>query len=385
MEQSKCYKKLKSVHDSAVVTKPTAKAKAKSKGKAKAKPQAPTEAAAPTAVACEDGPRGYLWLDDMVACITFAAGNDVSNIDADIIEFSVRTALVFAFQEKVKINGTEYSRWSGLRAYLQKFVSAACATKGKPDGDDSGAAKSGSLPMNIVELRKLINSVEPDNDEQELGDDHQDAVPVLGNPECEAMVEKFSKAAMTQAMETLSGETIAALANFASSFATPLRFQPGALAMASSFIGSCTSVQTHRDLADAMRASISGMIGTDAWHSLQMMHYEISATGTCTTTQPLVAGTCIYGSGFTGNDSVAKLMKTRVDISIYLVKTLCDCDDEEWPFTSGAHIAKPSLAWSLFFFLCFKEYESQVTFFDKCKAPSTLRSRCHDPRRRSLG
>ena len=95
--------------------------------------------------------------------------------------------------------------------------------------------------------------------------------------------------------------------------------------MASNFFGSCKGAQTHRDLADLTRASISGTIGTDAWQSLRINHYEMSATGICTTTRPVVAG-----SGFFGTDSVAKLAKAGVDISFYLAKALCDCDDEEY-------------------------------------------------------
>ena len=34
------------------------------------------------------------------------------------------------------------------------------------------------------------------------------------------------------------------------------------------------------------------------------------------------------------------MMKFR---AAYLVKLLCDSDDDEWLFTAGAHIAKPTL------------------------------------------
>ena len=76
-----------------------------------------------------------------------------------------------------------------------------------------------------------------------------------------------------------------------------------------------------------------------------MIQCEVSATGKTT-----ITGDLSGGSGLTSVNAVGPMMKLRFDYATYLVKSLCDSDDEEWPFTAGAHITKPTL--TRYFVVC---------------------------------
>ena len=70
-----------------------------------------------------------------------------------------------------------------------------------------------------------------------------------------------------------------------------------------------------------------------------MIHYEMEATGLTGLTRPLYDGS----GALSCVGAAEKLMKARVDCCIYLVKALLDCDDGEWPFVTGSHVARASL------------------------------------------
>ena len=91
-------------------------------------------------------------------------------------------------------------------------------------------------------------------------------------------------------------------------------------------------------LAQFISSAICGMVSSNVWHLSHMIQREVSATG-----KTQITGDLFGGGGLTSVSAVGPMMKLRVDYATYLVKSLCNSDDDEWPFTAGAHIAKPKL------------------------------------------
>ena len=151
----------------------------------------------------------------------------------------------------------------------------------------------------------------------------------------------FSRSSMTRDVQTLNvPETIAALAEWEAESVQckHVPYQPAAVSVASKLIADCHGVKTFAALAQLRSSTICGMVSSNVWHLLHMIQCEVSATGKTT-----ISGELLGGSRLTSVNAVGPTMKFRFDYATYLVKSLCDNDDDEWPFTAGAHIAKPTL------------------------------------------
>ena len=103
----------------------------------------------------------------MQVFFTFAVGNSSWDLtSAEVIPYALRLCLIFAFTQAVTVNGTTYTKWTAMRKYLHTFISAAVGTTGD---DTAELAAEEPLPLNVVDLKQLINGIVPETEE---ADDH---------------------------------------------------------------------------------------------------------------------------------------------------------------------------------------------------------------------
>lgn len=128
----------------AAVAKPKSKAKAKAKARCQSSGGGGTEPELEpetdlqtTTVACQQGVRQKLWLDDLISCVNHAINGIrkiplFSKVDDhhfnDLKKEMVRIGLIFAFKGQYLLpgikgkSGKKYRKWSSLRPALQTFA-----------------------------------------------------------------------------------------------------------------------------------------------------------------------------------------------------------------------------------------------------------------------
>ena len=330
---------------------PQKKPKAAPRKSVPATPRKPVPAQEIPAVQLPHDLSKYLWLHDFQTVLDYVVHGRAQAWDAvkdEVLPYALRVCLILALGEAVTLNGTKYSKWSQLRKYIQTFVTAAVDAADTTTGGDGSQdpVDKTTLPLSVVGLKKVINSIVPEPDD-EPDDEPLDCGSTESMP--------FTKESMMTDVDALNTpENLAHLAKLESYMARGkhVRFQPEVVSMASQFIADCQTVTTFNSLAQLMFKAVSVVAGNHhVWHLLHLIQFEVIATKTTT-----ITGSLICADGVSSKAVVCNMLKLRADYATYLVKTLCDCDDDEWPFTQRAggstdgvkHIARPTLERSLF-------------------------------------
>ena len=302
----------------------------KGKSKPKAKSVRKEPAVMPALMDQDADSQPTIWFGDMVNAITFSTNlttNEFSrNISASqlqVLHHSIRTALLFAFTANVTVNGTAYTKWTGIRAYIQKFVGTVFEEK---DAEEGGSQRS-QFPCDPAGLRAHIASITPEPEEP--SDDDADS----------SGSESFTVAEHQKVFGALATqENIDAVRKLQESVVgKPVRFQAEALVMVTKFWEECKSVTSYDGFAKALLSGMSLVVAADVWQLCVMALNESSITSKLSENKV-----------FDDVAAAKALLQLRSEYAIYLLKSLTECEQNEWPLPTNSHVVQVSLSRFLF-------------------------------------
>ena len=161
-----------------------------------------------------------------------------------------------AFLQKVAINCQEFSKWTGVRAYAQKFLAQAFD---KPEDDDGKA----TMPLDPASLKAFINSIEPEP-ETPSDDDEDDEGTMFKADEHQKQFQSIATESNVDAVKKLQATVVG----------KPVRLQAEAINMVTTFWEECRSVKTYHDFAGALLSAMSRVVATDVWHLLSLLLFD---------------------------------------------------------------------------------------------------------------